>query len=306
MRKWLFFAVGCLGTVVAGPAAQAAVSLEPERQPHRASWKADGIEFILFSHCTTDVKNGWVRSDCGSYFYVDSDLTVDDQRLNVSRRGERKLRESDIVFSVGGEVVFDRRAGHSIGSDERLKLALLTAEDHSLTIRYPTGVIRDSFRPIYNPLLASGSDRPQSKPSANSYATSTYQLKGYATAYRDIFKSVKMRAAGLELSMKAGLIIAYGAIIATFFALIRYVVKKVIPASKTSAGKVTEKIRESAYERKVRKETESLKVREEATRRYEAEKIKQMIQDALEADDQDAAEELLQELRDHSQQQSKA
>ncbi|WP_372997511.1 hypothetical protein [Marinobacter sp.] len=123
-------------------------------------------------------------------------------------------------------------------------------------------------------------------------------LSGFNDAVSKVYWHNYDRAVQGNMLINVLLLVGYGLALAFFVYFYKYIKSKVIPASRARATETVERYRQYSHDRKVRSETEALKIKEEAFRRYEAEKIKELIQEAIEQDEHQRAQELMAQLRE--------
>lgn len=276
----LLFSTGALATTPE--------TLEPTTKPDIAVWSNEDFTFTVTTDCRGDFENGFITTSCRDKFLFDSNITVNDQRNDSFYKGERDLMTQDVEFLVDGEVIWESGDRHVYRSGWRLVSAIEESEDHILTVRYPDGHIKDNWSLVFG-----GSDK-----SENKYQSQSFALADFGEAVPEIYFHNKKLAEQGNMLINILLHIGYGLILAFFVYLFKYIKNKAVPASRARASEAVDRYRKHSHERKVRSETEALKIKEEAQRRYEAEKIKQMIQDALDQDDHERAQELMAELRE--------
>ncbi|WP_166256236.1 hypothetical protein [Marinobacter salicampi] len=276
------------------------VRLEPTTTPIAAKWKSDNFEFLLYAKCQVDFDGLFTKRGCpGASLFVSSSLTFDDQRKSAitnNSNGESKLRSSDIRFEVLGNIVDDWRVGPRVGYSKRSREDLVTSLSNdpksTVTMTYPVGTIRDVLPPtvVWN---SNGTFTETKASNRNAYLTETFQLSGFTEALEDI-ESAAFRDAQKEMYFINAFLSAIYILLAVLAVVtIRFVSKKAVAGTRKSASK----LEESLKERRIQNETKSLHIREEAHRRFEAEKIKKLIQEALEQDDHASAQELMAKLR---------
>jgi len=265
-------------------------TLEPTIKPEMAAWSNEDFTFVVTTDCRTDFEYGFLQTSCYDEFLFDSSVMVNDQRTNSFFKGERELRTEDVELLVDGEVIWESGDRHVYRTGWRIVSAIENSEDHVLTVRYPDGHIKDNWS------IAFGGSAGSKKP-VNKYQSQSFALADFGEAVPKVYFHNKRLAEQGSMLVNILLLIGYGLILAFVVYLYKYIKNKAIPASRTRASETVDRLRKYSHERKVQSETEALKVKEEAIRRYEAEKIKQMIQDALDQDDHERAQELMTQLR---------
>lgn len=288
--------------IAVGTLASEPLKLDPITSHTSAKWQSDHFEFTLWAPCTVDFDGPFASRHCnGAHLYVSSTLKFDDQRSeSVSRNthGERQITSSDIAFSVQGKTVYDwsssgTRFGRFVGSATELVQNLRRDPDSTVTLRYPVGTIRD-LPPLVMPW-----DDDKKRALANSrtshrnvYESRSFQLTGFSKVASAIEKAAWEESQKEMILINVMSSIVYLVVAVLIILVLRFIASKARVATQKSAAKLAEKM----TERRIQKEATALHIREEAYRRFEAEKIKRLIQEALEEDDRQRAQELMAEL----------
>lgn len=283
----LLFSTGALATTPE--------TLEPTIKPEIAAWSNEDFTFAVTTRCRQDFDNGFMQTSCHDDFLFESTVMVNDQRTNSFFKGERVIKTTDVEFIVNGEVIWRSGDRHVYRPDWELVSAIEEAEGHVLTIRYPDGHIKDDWSSVFGSFA---NNRSGNKKPVNRYQSQSFALADFGEVVPTVYFYNKRLAEQGSMLINILLLIGYGLILAFFVYLFKYIKNKAVPASRARASEAVDRYRKHSHERKVRSETEALKIKEEAFRRYEAEKIKELIQDALEQDDHERAQELMAKLRE--------
>jgi hypothetical protein len=217
---------------------------------------------------------------------------VNDQRSNSYYQGERDLKTTDVEFRVNGELIWDDGDSNVYRPDWKLVSAIEDSQDNVLTIRFPDGHIKDDWSAAFS------YGRKKDAQPANTFLSESFALFGFNDAVSKVYWHNYDRAVQGNMLINVLLLVGYGLALAFIVYLYKYIKNKAIPASRARATETVERYRQYSHDRKVRSETEALKIKEEAFRRYEAEKIKELIQEALEQDEHERAQELMAQLRE--------
>lgn len=265
------------------------VKLEPSPHPRVVKWQSENFKFQLQATCRVNFDGLFTKTDCaGAYLYVSSSIEFDDQRSSVSSpslKGERELRSTDISFAVQGKTVYDwsnsdTRWGSTKRSHKDLLNALRNDPTSTLTLTYPVGTLRE-----ISLSMPWDSSEKKAEPKAshrNIYRTESFQLSGFSEALSSV-ESAASNAVRKEMIMiNAALSALYMFLAALAVVTTRLISRKAVASTKKTASK----LEETLTERRIQSETKALHIREEAHRRFEADKIKQLIQEALKDDDQ--------------------
>lgn len=269
--------------------------LDPDVKQSVATWESNDFKFQLETSCRVDFNGLFTKRYCKPYISVTSKLRFNDQRSNSYAQGEREIRETDMSFKVDGKPIYTPSFSYVHGSKEELLRALINAPKSTVEITYPVGTIKDGLF-MLNSALSSRSYNRQARTkssSDNQYRTASFQLSGIVDAAAETRNHAINVAQREVVKTNTILAIIYGLAVVLTITAIRRIKKLTVKGAKKTAAK----LEESFQERRIENEKKSLHIREEAYRRYEAEKIKQWIQDALAEDDHAKAQELMTKLR---------
>jgi hypothetical protein len=273
--------------------------LDPEVSPTRVTWQSDYLHFSLSASCDVEIEGGWVDRHCFRYF------EAMDERDTF-----RHDPDAQPVVAVDPETVREYASfeNHPIKAAHRLSNIVGTG-DNTVYVRYRNikhGLPSDDEMLITPDMARAFGTEPKIKPESPGESSTPYNLvrpivlEGFSKAWANTMNNARQQSSPSLTQTKALLAFGYFGGLAAVVGLAKYTRDTAVPNAKKGASEAKEWVAESSHKRKVRRELEDLRAKDEAKFVFRVESLKREIRDALEEDDRDRAQRLMTKLSELS------